>query len=73
MKIWDPRQKDSPVAVIEPAEGEAKRDAWTACFGIIPSIFLHSYQAILTRISNLKVTRLTHMIARFVPATTMAT
>ena len=73
MKIWDPRQKDSPVAVIEPAEGEAKRDAWTACFGIISSIFSHSYQAILIQISNLKATRSTHMIARFVLATTMAT
>ena len=33
VKVWDPRQKDTPVAVIEPAENEAARDAWTACFG----------------------------------------
>lgn len=33
VKIWDPRQKDLPVAVIEAAENETKRDAWAACFG----------------------------------------
>lgn len=33
VKVWDPRQKDVPVAVIEPAEGETRRDAWTTCFG----------------------------------------
>ncbi len=34
VKIWDPRQNETPVAVIEPAENETKRDAWTVCFGI---------------------------------------
>lgn len=33
VKVWDPRQKDTPVAIIEPEETETKRDAWAACFG----------------------------------------
>jgi len=32
VKIWDPRQS-TPVASIEPAEGEEKRDCWTVAFG----------------------------------------
>jgi hypothetical protein len=34
VKVWDPRQKEQPVAIIQAAENEAKRDAWTACFGM---------------------------------------
>ena len=33
VKVWDQRQKDRPVAVMEPAEGESKRDCWAVCFG----------------------------------------
>lgn len=33
VKVWDPRQKDSPVANMEPIEGETKRDCWTVAFG----------------------------------------
>ena len=33
MKVWDPRQKDDPVATMEPGEGETKRDCWTVAFG----------------------------------------
>lgn len=33
VKIWDPRQAEQPVAIIEPAEAETKRDAWSVCFG----------------------------------------
>ncbi|XP_072169251.1 dynein axonemal assembly factor 10-like [Diadema setosum] len=33
VKIWDPRQKDKPVACMEPAEGESKRDCWAVAFG----------------------------------------
>lgn len=33
VKVWDPRQKDVPVACMEPAEGEMRRDCWTVCFG----------------------------------------
>uniref|UniRef100_A0AAQ4RLQ9 Dynein axonemal assembly factor 10 n=1 Tax=Gasterosteus aculeatus aculeatus TaxID=481459 RepID=A0AAQ4RLQ9_GASAC len=33
VKVWDPRQKDSPVANMEPVEGETKRDCWTVAFG----------------------------------------
>ena len=33
MHIWDTRQADVPVASMEPAEGETKRDCWTVCFG----------------------------------------
>lgn len=34
VKVWDPRQKDTPVANMEPTEGEAKRDCWTVAFGV---------------------------------------
>ncbi|XP_053236441.1 dynein axonemal assembly factor 10 [Podarcis raffonei] len=33
VKVWDPRQKDTPVANMEPAQGESKRDCWTVAFG----------------------------------------
>lgn len=33
MHIWDTRQADLPVASMEPAEGETKRDCWAVCFG----------------------------------------
>lgn len=32
VKVWDVRQ-ETPVAVMEPAEGEARRDCWTIGFG----------------------------------------
>lgn len=35
VKVWDPRQKDMPVANMEPVEGETKRDCWTVAFGKI--------------------------------------
>lgn len=38
VKVWDPRQKDDPVAVMEPQEGEARRDCWAVSFG-------HAYNA----------------------------
>jgi hypothetical protein len=31
--IWDTRQAGLPVASMEPAEGETKRDCWAVCFG----------------------------------------
>lgn len=33
VKVWDPRQKDIPVATMEPKEGESRRDCWTVAFG----------------------------------------
>lgn len=33
VKVWDPRQKDDPVAVMEPAEGDDRRDCWAVAFG----------------------------------------
>lgn len=33
VKVWDPRQKDLPVACMSPAEGDMKRDCWTVAFG----------------------------------------
>lgn len=33
VKVWDPRQSGRPVAVMEPKEGEARRDCWTVTFG----------------------------------------
>lgn len=33
VKVWDPRQKNDPVATMEPSEGQARRDCWTVAFG----------------------------------------
>lgn len=33
VKVWDPRQKSRPVAVMEPKEGESRRDCWSVAFG----------------------------------------
>jgi len=33
VKIWDVRQKDKAVAVIEPEEGESRKDCWAVAFG----------------------------------------
>lgn len=33
VKVWDPRQKEKPVANMEPCAGETKRDCWTVAFG----------------------------------------
>ena len=35
VKVWDPRQKNDPVATMEPKEGETKRDCWSVAFGMI--------------------------------------
>lgn len=34
VKVWDTRQKDAPVATMEPAEGETRRDCWAVAFGV---------------------------------------
>ena len=33
VKVWDPRQKNDPVATMEASEGESKRDCWAVAFG----------------------------------------
>lgn len=33
VKVWDPRQKDRPVAEMEATRGTAKRDCWAVTFG----------------------------------------
>uniref|UniRef100_A0A4W3JZN2 Dynein axonemal assembly factor 10 n=1 Tax=Callorhinchus milii TaxID=7868 RepID=A0A4W3JZN2_CALMI len=33
VKVWDPRQKNTPVANMQPADGDTKRDCWTVAFG----------------------------------------
>ncbi|BES97425.1 WD domain, G-beta repeat [Nesidiocoris tenuis] len=33
VKLWDPRQKEDPVAVMEPVDVREKRDCWTVAFG----------------------------------------
>ncbi|XP_032669570.1 WD repeat-containing protein 92 [Odontomachus brunneus] len=33
VKVWDPRQKDRPVAIMEPRKGENPRDCWSVAFG----------------------------------------
>ena len=40
VKVWDPRQKDKPVANMTPAEGEEGRDCWCVAFGKTPMFFL---------------------------------
>lgn len=40
VKVWDPRQKDKPVANMAPAEGEEGRDCWCVAFG---KLFKHTY------------------------------
>ena len=42
VKVWDPRQKNEPVATMEPGEGEAKRDCWAVTFGRISIFALHN-------------------------------
>ncbi|XP_051170424.1 dynein axonemal assembly factor 10 [Leptopilina boulardi] len=33
VKVWDPRQNDRPVTVIEPTDCETRRDCWAVAFG----------------------------------------
>ncbi|XP_012254834.1 dynein axonemal assembly factor 10 [Athalia rosae] len=33
VKVWDPRQKGRPVAVMEPRAGDDRRDCWVVTFG----------------------------------------
>ncbi|XP_076809462.1 dynein axonemal assembly factor 10-like [Clavelina lepadiformis] len=33
VKVWDVRQRDAPVACMEPEDGEDRRDCWTVAFG----------------------------------------
>ncbi|XP_078086520.1 dynein axonemal assembly factor 10 [Mustelus asterias] len=33
VKVWDPRQKDTPVANMQPADGDTRRDCWSVTFG----------------------------------------
>jgi hypothetical protein len=33
VKVWDPRQKDEPVASLEPKDAETARDCWSVAFG----------------------------------------
>ena len=33
VKVWDPRQKDEPVANMSPVEGQDARDCWCVAFG----------------------------------------
>jgi WD40 repeat protein len=38
VRVWDPRQKDVPVAALEPGEGEPARDCWSVSFGNAHSV-----------------------------------
>lgn len=38
--MWDPRQKDLPVATMEPEPGQDRRDCWTVAFGKVYVILL---------------------------------
>ncbi|ODM94969.1 WD repeat-containing protein 92 [Orchesella cincta] len=33
VKVWDVRQKEKPVVIIKPEDGEQKRDCWSVAFG----------------------------------------
>ena len=44
VKVWDPRQKDVPVANMETTDGETKRDCWCVAFGM--------YLTVLECVSN---------------------
>lgn len=33
VKVWDPRQKEKPVASMEPFDAETRRDCWAVGFG----------------------------------------
>ena len=46
VKVWDPRQKDKPVANMTPAEGEEGRDCWCVAFG---ETFSLSYLIVLRK------------------------
>jgi hypothetical protein len=35
VKVWDPRQKDEPVANMEPGAGQDHRDCWCVAFGMV--------------------------------------
>ena len=52
VKVWDPRQKDKPVANMAPAEGEEGRDCWCVAFGkpLFPllTVFAHLSVSVLT-------------------------
>lgn len=43
VKIWDTRQKDRPVAILEPEVGQTRRDCWAVAFGIFGSISCIGY------------------------------
>lgn len=59
VKVWDPRQKNKPVAVMEPAEGEARRDCWSVAFGNFTHVrninFRHLFFNIQIKTLNTKV------------------
>ena len=37
VKVWDVRQENDPVAMMQPKESEAKRDCWAVAFGNLVS------------------------------------
>ena len=50
VKIWDVRQKERPVAILEPEEGQTRRDCWTVAFGTFFNLlFTFDWQSLSTR------------------------
>ena len=41
--MWDPRQKNDPVATMEASEGETKRDVWAVAFGMLVDTHMHMH------------------------------
>jgi hypothetical protein len=58
VKIWDVRQRDKPVAVMAPKEGEPLIDTWSVAFGREHI----SYQETLTMTKNEPYARVTRMV-----------
>jgi len=61
VKVWDTRQKDSPVATMEPAEGETRRDCWAVAFGMailisLDVIYEHQHHSLVAPASSQKYT-----------------
>jgi len=51
VKVWDPRQKNDPVAVMEPADGDDRRDCWAVAFGKYSVLFLSLSVSVIVCVS----------------------
>jgi hypothetical protein len=54
VKVWDPRQKDEPVANMEPGTGQDRRDCWCVAFGMVPQLKLNTKKSFVDGLFNWK-------------------